>query len=93
MINNVDLFNQIVNDMSELYSKKNNDYGNSFEETANEFGLVAPVIRISDKLNRLKSLLKRPQLVKESIEDTLLDMANYAIMTVIWLRNNDLSSK
>lgn len=43
-----------------------------------------PCIRLDDKLNRLKSLAKNPAQVRdESIRDTLLDLANYAIMTVI----------
>ena len=43
-----------------------------------------PCIRLDDKLNRLKSLAKnQAQVQDESIRDTLLDLANYAIMTVI----------
>ena len=45
-----------------------------------------PCIRLEDKLNRLKSLLKKESLVTdEKIEDTLMDLANYAIMTLIEL--------
>lgn len=91
----VQSFKQIVNDMSELYARKNHDYGDSFTQTADEFGLVAPAIRLSDKLNRFKSLIQKSilQVTDEKVEDTLIDMASYAIMTVIWLRDHDLSSK
>lgn len=86
----VQLFKQIVGDMSELYACKNHDYGDSFTQTVDEFGLVAPAIRLSDKLNRFKSLIKSPsQVTDEKLEDTLIDMASYAIMTVIWLRSHD----
>ena len=89
-MNNIELFNKIVSDMSELYAKKDHDYGNSFEQTADEFGLIAPAIRLSDKLNRFKSLIKSDkQVTDEKLEDTLIDMANYAIMTVIWIKNHD----
>jgi hypothetical protein len=90
----VQLFKQIVDDMSELYARKNHDYGDSFTQTVDEFGLVAPAIRLSDKLNRFKSLIKSPsQVTDEKLEDTLIDMASYAIMTVIWLKGHDLSGK
>lgn len=44
-------------------------------------------IRLTDKLNRLCALTKnQTQRVKdESIEDTLRDLANYSIMTLIEL--------
>ena len=91
----VQSFKQIVNDMSELYARKNHDYGDSFTQTVDEFGLVAPAIRLSDKLNRFKSLIQKStlQVTDEKVEDTLIDMASYAIMTVIWLKEHDLSSK
>ena len=41
------------------------------------------MIRLMDKLERLKALYNSPALVDESIEDTLLDLANYAIMEVV----------
>lgn len=89
----VESFKKITEDMFELYSRKNHDYGDSFTDTVDEFGLVAPAIRLSDKLNRFKTIIKSPSKVTdEKLEDTLIDMANYAIMTVIWMRNHDLSS-
>ena len=48
--------------------------------------MVMPVIRLEDKLSRLKTLIKSENKVDESIEDTLMDLANYAIMTLIELR-------
>ena len=37
----------------QTFLKKNTDYGGSFEESLNEFGEVAGIVRISDKYNRL----------------------------------------
>lgn len=83
---NVEQFMSITQNMTKIYAAKNHDYGNSFEESLDEFGLVASVVRIGDKMNRIKSLIKKEAQVKdESIRDTLLDMANYAIMTVMWM--------
>ena len=82
-------FRDITNSMIQTYQAKNQDYGNSFEKSLYKFGLVASIIRLSDKMNRIESLSQKKARVKdESIEDTLLDLANYAIMTVIWLCKN-----
>jgi hypothetical protein len=85
---NVEQFRDIASEMLRTYIAKNSDYGNSFGESLDEFGIVASVVRVGDKMNRIKSLSKKEAEVKdESIRDTLLDMANYAIMTVMWLDN------
>lgn len=79
-------FMDITKNMAKTYTAKNHDYGNSFEQSLDEFGIVASVVRLGDKMNRIKSLVKKEAQVKdESIKDTLLDMANYAIMTVMWM--------
>ena len=69
--------------LSETLVAKNADYGNSFEKSYEKHGLVSAVIRLEDKLNRLESLLKNEAQVNESIDDTLLDIAGYAILTLI----------
>lgn len=86
----VEQFMDITQNMAKTFAAKNHDYGNSFEQSLNEFGIVASVVRMGDKMNRIKSLVKKEVQVKdESIKDTLLDMANYAIMTVMWLNKNN----
>lgn len=74
--------------LNQTFIDKNADYGNSFEESLNEFGLVAGVVRIGDKYNRLRTLSRVDTRgrVSESLSDTLLDMANYAVMTAVWLQ-------
>ena len=69
-------------DISTLLKLKNGDYGDSFMQQFEEFGMTSSIIRLSDKLNRLKTLSKKPAGVSESIDDTLRDMAGYAIMTL-----------
>ena len=86
---NVEQFMAITQDMTKTYAAKNHDYGNSFEQSLDKFGLVASVVRLGDKMNRIESLTKKEAQVKdESIKDTLLDMANYAIMTAMWMNKN-----
>lgn len=76
---------EICTYLNELYARKNRDYGNSFSETFKEEGFAMARIRLSDKLNRFKSLTKsgKQSVTDESIRDTLIDLANYAIMTVM----------
>lgn len=86
-------FEEVTNQMLDLYKKKNSDYGNVFEKSCDEFGLISPAIRLNDKINRLKTLIDNPAVVNnEGIEDTLIDIANYAVMTLVWLKNHDLPS-
>ena len=81
----------ICEKLNKLYEAKNADYGDSFGKSYMEYGLTMSCIRLEDKLNRLKSLnFSRTIKVKnESIEDTLMDLANYAIMTLIELEGEE----
>lgn len=86
-------FKNITTKMSELYNAKNHDYGDAFGQTFAELGIISAITCISYKTNRLKSLATKDQLVDdERIEDTLMDLANYAVMTLIELRDNDKQS-
>jgi (p)ppGpp synthase/HD superfamily hydrolase len=76
--------------MMELHRRKNSDYGNAAHESYKEFGLNSYIIRLNDKMRRLKSLTGRGvdiSVKDESIEDTLMDLAAYAIMAIESLRN------
>lgn len=79
-----DIHAKICTNLHQIYVSKNNDYGDSFSKTRKEFD-NAILVRLSDKLERIKSLYKKTdrQVKDESIEDTLLDLANYAIMEVV----------
>lgn len=83
----VEQHKKICDNLNKIYEKKNHDYGNSFGETYKDLGIISAVTRISDKFNRLKTLAKcdKSLVNDESLEDTLLDMANYCIMTKMCL--------
>lgn len=82
-------FKDLTGKMCETYIRKNHDYGNSFDKSLDKFGLVASAVRIGDKMNRIESLVQEKAMVQdESIKDTLLDMASYCVMTIMWLNNN-----
>ena len=84
----VNAFEDITIGLRNLYDAKNRDYGDSFGQSFRKWGLPMACIRLGDKLNRLESFAqnKDMQVNDESVEDTLCDMANYAIMTLIEIK-------
>lgn len=79
-------FKEITEQMLQTYIKKNRDYGGAFERGMERDGIISALTRMYDKLDRLHSLKdKDPEIVEETVEDTLMDLANYAIMTRICL--------
>lgn len=86
-------FKAIVDNMFKVYKAKNHDYGSSVQDTYEDYGDVSFLVRITDKLNRLKTLCKsdvEAKVTDEKIEDTILDLANYAILFKI---TRDASNK
>ena len=82
---NAESIKKIYEENYQTFLKKNADYGSSFEESLNEFGEVAGIVRISDKYKRLANLTKNENKVLESKSGTLKDMANYCLMLAVWL--------
>ena len=72
--------------MHEIYIKKNSDYGNSFSDLYDEYGSIISEIHIREKFNRFKQLRTNESQVGESIEDTLMDMANYCLLTLLEIK-------
>lgn len=92
---NVILFKRITEEMAQTYERKNQDYGNSFGQSVAEHGAIAGIVRIGDKYNRAKQLLvqKTPAAVNgESARDTLLDLANYAIMLAMEIEDDNFEN-
>ena len=87
MSNLIEQHKTVCEQLNSIYEQKNMAYGNSFSDTFNDLGIISAVTRISDKFNRLKTLAKNTEIPQgdESISDTLLDMANYCIMTYMEL--------
>lgn len=83
-------FGNILKYMINLYAKKNHDYGNAFEKGLAFIGPKYALSRLFDKVNRFATFSDNEEfLVKdESIEDTLIDLANYSIMTIIAIRKS-----
>lgn len=77
--------------LNSLYKVKNKKYGDSFGQSVREFGYISALTRMSDKYNRLKQLIMSNQTgsdTDESLEDTLVDLANYCLMTIMELNHD-----
>lgn len=75
--------------LDKLFRDKNSDYGDSFSKVRDKYP-DAILIRLNDKISRLEKLYEKDYTAKveESIEDTLLDIANYAIMELMEMYND-----
>lgn len=82
MKSRAEIFKELTEKAADTYRRKNADYGDSFVKVRNKFP-DSVLVRLNDKLNRLEVLMgkkKKAEVKDESIEDTLLDLANYALM-------------
>lgn len=87
MENKIQKHQDLLDFLHNLYVTKNHDYGDSVHDTYEKYGLISFLVRIEDKMNRARVLSQTTAMVNdEKIEDTLLDMANYAIMAVMELQ-------
>ena len=82
---------ELLDGLHETFVRKNHDYGDSFSVTFKEFGIISFIVRAQDKWNRIKSLSMdgKSAKVAESLQDTLLDLANYCIMASMELEAKD----
>ncbi|MFT9498266.1 nucleotide modification associated domain-containing protein [Anaerosolibacter sp.] len=87
--NKVERHQRICESLNKLYELKNRKYGDSFSKTYKEYGPSMLCIRLDDKLGRLKQLLLKGEegTEDETAIDTLIDLANYAIMGVMELED------
>lgn len=80
-------FTNITNEMFALYREKNKRYGDSFGRTYRRYGAATAAIRLEDKINRFGTMVETGMdPLDESLDDTLMDLANYAVMTLIEMR-------
>lgn len=84
-------FVELMNDHIDLHLLKQQDYGDDDNPFANiraseEFGVpawVGALIRMNDKMVRLKSMVRKGYLANESVEDSLRDLAVYATIALV----------
>ena len=83
-MNKYEHHSRICSKLNDIYVRKNKDYGDSFAIVRKNLP-NSVLVRLWDKLLRLNNLMQNNDnhLVDESIEDTLIDMANYCIMELV----------
>ena len=83
-------FKKYTDHLADILQAKNDAYGDSFTKSVDEDGLLVLKIRLGDKFNRISSLIKNGKFKEndESLEDTLLDMAGYAILGLKYLEEH-----
>lgn len=84
------VFRAITNKMCNTFEAKNTDYGNSFHKLFEECGMTYAYGHLAEKLERINSIRKNKAKVKgESMKDSLYDLANYAILTIMELEKTE----
>lgn len=87
-------FHALLQQMGELHDKKQEDYGKKTDPFANvraaeDWGIPGwqgAMIRATDKIKRLQKFAREGKLANESVEDSLMDLAVYALIALILLR-------
>lgn len=82
---------KVLDDMGDIFAVKNKKYGDSFEISLDKYGMIAALVRISDKFNRIENLIlmNNEGTDDESVIDTLVDMAVYCAMTVVYMKMSE----
>ncbi len=84
-------FHELLEKAGEMHDRKQSDYGRGDDPFANvrasdEWGIpgwIGAMVRAQDKLRRLQTHAIRGTLVNESVEDSLLDLAVYALIALV----------
>lgn len=87
-------FREVLDEMWRLHEKKGQDYGSATDPFANvrnseAFGMpawVGAALRAQDKMVRIQAAATRGSLANESLEDAFIDLANYAAIGLVLLR-------
>jgi len=87
-----DEFSNVLLPVADLLEQKNHDYGRSYDVLREEYGEVSFLIRLGDKVNRLKTLVNHSAKVKtEAVEDTIKDIIGYCTLELCFIKNKGVS--
>lgn len=83
MVTRTETFEHVTALMNDTYKRKNADYGDSFHVLFAKYGMTYALAHLEEKLNRICAITKNGEnkVKNEGVIDSLLDMANYAILT------------
>lgn len=87
-------FHALLDEIGQLHDRKQEDYGTDHDPFANvrasqEFGVapwIGALIRLNDKVTRLRQFANRGSLANESAEDSMMDIAVYALIALVLYR-------
>lgn len=90
-------FHRLLAEIAELHDRKQADYGTDGDPFANvrasqDWGVpawVGTMIRANDKVKRLQAAAQGSTLVNEGVEDSLMDLATYALIALVLYREQD----
>ncbi len=93
-------FHELLESCGKLHDQKQTDYGNPGAPFANleasqEFGVpnwLGSLIRLNDKVNRLKTYAKTRKLANEGVADSLQDIAVYALATLVLFEKEEIAA-
>ena len=89
-------FKEYTDKLADVLYKKNQDYGDSFSRSVDKFGIIAAVVRLEDKFNRLENLTAngdKEKVKDESLADTALDISGYGLLLYKYLKERERTSK
>jgi hypothetical protein len=85
-------FLELLEELRTLHLSKSQDYGSESDPLANirqgaELVGIEPwrgcMVRVADKVQRLKTYCRTGRLVHEGVRDTLLDLAAYSLLAIV----------
>lgn len=89
-------FRKYTDNLAVTLENKNKDYGDSFSRSVDKFGIIAAVVRLEDKFNRLENLTAnggKEKVKDESLADTALDISGYGLLLYKYLKERERTSK
>ena len=86
-MNKIERHKQTLDEIHSIYKEKNEKYGDSFSLSLDKYGLIAFLVRASDKYNRIENIIVNDveDTEDERLIDSLKDLANYCLMCVNWI--------
>ena len=97
--NQVSEFEKVLQEIYELHTKKQSDYGRPEQgdpfaniRASEDFGIpgwLGAVIRANDKIRRIQKYARGGTMVNESVEDSLLDASVYFMIALCLFREEN----
>lgn len=91
-------FVSVLDEIKRLHLRKTMDYGvdedalsniRSSADVVNMPAWAGCILRISDKMHRIKAFFRRGKVEFDGVEDTLIDIACYAIIALVLFRESN----